>query len=313
MAFGPDDAGHWKDKLPYVRHDLELVRERAELLDKFGRFDYAFDFGGPVKAPASPAAYRANNFVLRHTVAPRFQAVDPDTLYSEGLGYGWISGGERTAEPIPLTPYLEVRAAAKNPENLPHDVLYRDYIRGNGVQVFRVKAEPAEYKVYVLHPGRSADTISLKSESGFLNIPFPKGEWSVSGLVIKGPRSQSRLEPQRLAKPLPRPAIAHEAPKTVAAGHPLTVTLRVSPAVDVTRIRLHYRPVNQLAGFKTIENTIGHPSFTIPAEDVSSKWDLMYYFEILNREGSGWFQPDPHTATPYYVVKVLASRDITGQ
>ena len=30
----------------------------------------------------------------------------------------------------------------------------------------------------------------------------------------------------------------------------------------------------------------------------------MYYFEILNRGGSGWFQPDPQTATPYYVVKV---------
>src|SRR5437016_3866535 len=28
-----------------------------------------------------------------------------------------------------------------------------------------------------------------------------------------------------------------------------------------------------------------------------SKWDLMYYFEILNREGGGWFQPDPHTTT----------------
>jgi hypothetical protein len=57
-------------------------------------------------------AYRdvlPNNFVLRNTVAPRFQAVDPDTRYSESLGYGWISDGGRTAEAIPLTPYLEVR------------------------------------------------------------------------------------------------------------------------------------------------------------------------------------------------------------
>jgi hypothetical protein len=33
-------------------------------------------------------------------------------------------------------------------------------------------------------------------------------------------------------------------------------------------------------------------------------WDLMYYFEILNRAGGGWFYPDPQNATPYYVVKV---------
>ena len=58
--------------------------------------------------------------------------MDADTRYSESRGYGWMSGGGRTAEAILLTPYLEVRAAAKNPENLPHDVLVRDYIRGHG-------------------------------------------------------------------------------------------------------------------------------------------------------------------------------------
>jgi hypothetical protein len=30
---------------------------------------------------------------------------------------------------------------------------------------------------------------------------------------------------------------------------------------------------------------------------------LMYYFEALSDNGSGWFEPDPLTQTPYYVVK----------
>ena len=30
--------------------------------------------------------------------------------------------------------------------------------------------------------------------------------------------------------------------------------------------------------------------------------DGMYYFEVLNSEKSGWFHPDPATATPYFVV-----------
>jgi hypothetical protein len=30
----------------------------------------------------------------------------------------------------------------------------------------------------------------------------------------------------------------------------------------------------------------------------------MYYFEVLNKQGGGWFEPDPAVATPYYVVKV---------
>jgi hypothetical protein len=149
MAFGPEDIGHWKDKLPYVRHDLELVKERAELLDKFGRFDFGFDFGAPVKTPANlasflpedPASYRARAFVLANTLAPRFLPVDPDMRYADSRGYGWTSDGRRAAEAIPLTPYLEIRAVAKNPANLPHDVLYRDYIRGTGAQVSCTRRE----------------------------------------------------------------------------------------------------------------------------------------------------------------------------
>ena len=30
----------------------------------------------------------------------------------------------------------------------------------------------------------------------------------------------------------------------------------------------------------------------------------MYYFEVLNRVGRGWFEPDPIVATPYFVVTV---------
>ena len=45
--------------------------------------------------------------------------------------------------------------------------------------------------------------------------------------------------------------------------------------------------------------------FTIPASDVSPRWDLMYYFEVLNDRKGGWFQPDPLRETPYYVIKVV--------
>lgn len=83
--------------------------------------------------------------------------------------------------------------------------------------------------------------------------------------------------------------------------------MQITPSKDVARVRLHYRAVNQQAKFKTVENDPGKLSFSIPAEDISAKWDLMYYFEVLSRGGSGWFQPDPQVATPYYVVKVNAA------
>ena len=31
---------------------------------------------------------------------------------------------------------------------------------------------------------------------------------------------------------------------------------------------------------------------------------MFYYFEILDDQQTGWFEPDPTTATPYYVVTV---------
>jgi hypothetical protein len=303
MVYGPADFGHWKDKLPYVRHDLELVRERASLFEKLGRFDLGFDFGGAVRTP-NPTTYGLQAFVVANTVAPRFLPVDAKTSYSEARGYGWASDGERTADAIPLTPYAEVRATASSPKNLPRDVLYRDSIRGRGAQTFRVKTQVGDSRVRLLHRDQSVTVMNVKAEGGFLNIPFPEGDWNVSGMVINGAGAGATMAPKTVAAPVPRPEIEHQAPPVHNAGQPLTLALQIPPGALVSRIRLHYRPVNQQVAFKTIEHAGADRSFTIPGEDISAKWDLMYYFEILDKGLGGWFHPDPRAATPYYVVKI---------
>jgi len=304
MAFGPDDIGHWKDKLPYVRHDLKLIEERRKVLEQFGRFDLAFDFGGPVRQPG--ASYRQDPFVVRNTVAPRFTAVDPETKYTQEAGYGFVSDGERRAQALPLTPYLEVRAVARNPKALPENVLYGDAIHGRGAQTFRVRAPAGTYTVFFLHPDGTALPQKLEAKDGYLDVVFPEGEWTVSGLVIKGPRSQGPLPLRREPKRVSRPTIQHLPPKTAVAGKPLPLTVSITPATSVKAVRLHYRPLNQLAEFKTIENKGAKGAFTIPAQDISGRWDLMYYFEVLSTENGGWFHPDPAAATPYYVVTTAA-------
>jgi hypothetical protein len=303
MSFGPDDAGHWRDKLPYVRHDLALVAEREEILRRFGRFDAGFDFGGPVQKQTRYGAYRADDYVLRNTVEPRFTAVDPSTKYTEEIGFGWLADGEREAVTIPLTPYLEVRAAAKNPQNLPHDLLFRDYIRGRGTQSFGVKAEPGEYKVQLLHPDRTVDDLKLHAENGMITIPFPAGEWSVSGIVVKGSKVE-QADSLPSVQRFPRPQMRHDPPSTAQAGQPIPLKLAISGAAHVRTVRLYYRPVNQLEKFKMLEAPPG-TGFTIPGSDVSARWELMYYFEVLNDLNGGWFQPDPLRETPYYVIKVV--------
>ena len=51
----------------------------------------------------------------------------------------------------------------------------------------------------------------------------------------------------------------------------------------------HHRRAEKMARglvpFKTLEAEPG-ATFTIPAADISPRWDLMYYFEVINRD---WF------------------------
>jgi hypothetical protein len=45
--------------------------------------------------------------------------------------------------------------------------------------------------------------------------------------------------------------------------------------------------------------------YCTPDTDHSTRFDLLYYFEVLNEEKSGWFYPDPLTRAPYFVVTTL--------
>jgi hypothetical protein len=312
MAFGPDDVGQWKDKLPYVRHDLVLIEEREKILKQFGRFEFGFDFGAPVHKPPGPA-YRTDSYVWRNTLEPRFLPVDPETKFDEKLGYGWLADGERQAEALPLTPYPEVRATAKNPQHLPVNMLFGDSIRGSGPQIFRVKTGDGSFAISLLNPNGQAGEVRMEAREGLLDIRMPDGDWNISGIVIrKDPPSQETAIPP-LPNTLPRPAITHTAPTAAEPNQPLTLALKISPATNLRTVRLHYRPVNQLAQFKTLESQSPNATFTIPAEDVSARWDLLYYFEVLNKQGGGWFVPDPLVATPYFVVKTEKPEPVANE
>ena len=302
FANGPDDVGDWKDKLPYVRHDLELIREREEILQRFGRFDFAYDFGSPPPPPSTLPPFLATPYIRTNNVEPRFTAVSTDTVFDEKTGYGWVPGRWRRSTDVAglaLAPYQEIRATARVPYNLPHDVLFRDYIRTDGAHDFVVKAPPARYEVTFLHPDRTAEMQVIDSAGDRLRVHFPNGDWAVSGLVIRGPQSTSPAPALPQRRVLARPDFLHKPPASAVAGKPLELVLHVRGA-NPAAIRLHYRALNQQESFHTIE---GGPSFTIPADQISARFDLLYYFEVLNAERTGWFYPDPATSTPYFVVE----------
>jgi hypothetical protein len=102
------------------------------------------------------------------------------------------------------------------------------------------------------------------------------------------------------SKPVPRPVIHHTPLKSAPIDQPITLTLEINPYKTATFVRLHYR-ANGAKETQTVEKPAGPlVSFTIPGTDA----DLIYYFEILNQEKTGWFEPDPFTTAPYYSIRI---------
>jgi len=110
----------------------------------------------------------------------------------------------------------------------------------------------------------------------------------------------------RGARPAPAPW-THIPPASAPSEQPLTLTLHIGQPKAVSAVRLHYRPTDPAAATRVLEIAAKpEVSVTIPASEITGNWDIQYFFEILHADGTGWFEPDPLTATPYWVVHIIA-------
>ena len=91
-------------------------------------------------------------------------------------------------------------------------------------------------------------------------------------------------------------------------GSPVVVTANVTAPAGVKWVRLRYRHVNQKEDYETAEMTLdqrtGLYSGAIPAPFVDSIWNLMYFVEVVDRNGFGRMYPDLEVETPYVIVPV---------
>ena len=54
----------------------------------------------------------------------------------------------------------------------------------------------------------------------------------------------------------------------------------------------------------TLDSPTGLYAGSIPASFVDPQWDLMYFIEIVDRQGNGRIYPDLEAETPYIVLAV---------
>jgi hypothetical protein len=103
-----------------------------------------------------------------------------------------------------------------------------------------------------------------------------------------------------------RPALKFDAIATARAGAPIVITAEAHATSGIKWIRLRYRSVDQYLDYKTLPmqptGREGQYEATIPAADIPSTWDLMYFLEVMDDRGNGAIYPDLNNATPYVVV-----------
>jgi hypothetical protein len=262
LIFGrpADQDGHWKDNLPYARHDLARPDEVEALFHHYGLFDLGFDFGAqlPPRTGTPPMPYLHD-----YSVERRFTGIGPQTLYSPATGYGWGGTYGLVAAEAPPFDGKTLRAAAPKPAALPREALYCDFVYRHPAAAydnatFLVDLGNGEYEVVVILADRSASSkdhgpmivrLQGRHELGPVAVPAgeivelrqrvvvsagrldvevsapPQGDWLLTGLVI------TRVAPH----------IGHRPPGRACPGEPLAIRATVTGPEPVSRVEVHYR------------------------------------------------------------------------
>ena len=138
----------------------------------------------------------------------------------------------------------------------------------------------------------------------------------LSGASATAPGSASETRPLSAnvdltalfaAFPVSRPRCEHLPPSGFQRGKPLVIEMALESGHKVSRVRLHYRHVNQAEAYKVEDMSLkdGRYSKTIPGAYTDSLYPLMYFFELYDQQGQGWMQPGfaaDLANQPYYVV-----------
>jgi hypothetical protein len=106
----------------------------------------------------------------------------------------------------------------------------------------------------------------------------------------------------------PVPVVVLRPASPAVPGQDLVVRASVSSPAGVRWIHLRYRHLNQHEDYESVDMTrdaaSGLYTARIPADFIDPHWDLMYYVEIVDANGTGRIYPDLDIETPYVVVGV---------
>jgi hypothetical protein len=302
----PDQVGHWKDELPFLKHDLARLEEIDRLYMR-----YAEDPAGAARLKTPAPGYsltmqwREEGSTVRRwpdeTPVPssgsgryhvQYPAASVTRLFSDLRDERILHAMVRFApagEPVRMhASFLGSRA------NLRLELRYRE--AGQGFRFAAVEMKPAAANVYAAalpaaFAGKKilyylwAKTAEDEFQDGSAKEPHP--------LVFYDPAARG-------------PELTHEDLRECRAGTDLPVEVRVSGRFTPVTVRLHYRHLDQSEDWRVIEmQNAGAARYraAIPGEFIVPGWDIMYAIEAVDETGAGTYYPDLDVRDPFVVVR----------
>jgi len=130
------------------------------------------------------------------------------------------------------------------------------------------------------------------------------------------PHAMTAKAPQYTFSPTPSfDALFHVhllAPDSIPVGQAVPIRIIVTAPSGMKWVRLFYRAMNQQLEYKNLPmESGGKPNefhATIPAGDIDPTYDLLYYVELMDKNGQGNIFPDLNKETPYRVLKLIRWR-----
>jgi hypothetical protein len=104
------------------------------------------------------------------------------------------------------------------------------------------------------------------------------------------------------------PAVSLPAPGKARPGQALTITARAQDPSGIKSLRLRYRHLTQFEDYLTADMTrdarTGAYTAQIPGDFITTKQDVMYFVETIDKAGNGRNYPDLEIEAPYVIVPV---------
>jgi len=100
--------------------------------------------------------------------------------------------------------------------------------------------------------------------------------------------------------------IQHQAVKNAPLAQAIKIGVSIKTPAGVRWVRLRYRAVNQHLDYRTLpmlaETESENYMVTVPASEIDTRFDFMYFIEVMDNDGQGRIYPDLEVETPYIIV-----------